>query len=71
MKQNNKKKYSGVFRDGDAGQQAKKRFRNRRVQLMKRENKLMVLTGVPMALEKKQDGHTLTVRLTKNRLSCI
>jgi len=47
MKQSNKKKYSGVFRDGGAGQQAKKRFRNRRVQLMKRENKLMVLTGVP------------------------
>ena len=47
MKQSHKKKYSGVFRDGNAGQQAKKRFRNRRVKLMKRENKLMVLTGVP------------------------
>ncbi len=47
MKQSHKKKYSGVFRDGNAGQYAKKRFRNRRVELMKRENKLMVLTGVP------------------------
>lgn len=47
MKKSHKKKYSGVFRDGNAGQQAKIRFRNRRAELMKCESKLMVITGVP------------------------
>ncbi|QPJ62619.1 MAG: M24 family metallopeptidase [Candidatus Nitronauta litoralis] len=47
MKIARKKSYSGVFRDGGAGPNAKKRFRLRRQKLMKQENKLMVLTGVP------------------------
>ncbi|MEE9259026.1 MAG: aminopeptidase P family protein, partial [Nitrospinaceae bacterium] len=42
-----KKTYSGVFRDGGAGRYALKRFRDRRGKLMKKENKLIVLTGVP------------------------
>ncbi len=42
-----KKKYSGIFRDGGAGAQARSRFRKRRQRLMERENKLMVITGVP------------------------
>ncbi len=44
---NGKKIYSGIFRDGSAGQKAKKRYRERRRKLMKKENRLMVLTGVP------------------------
>ncbi len=44
---NGKKIYSGIFRDGSAGRYAKKRFRERRRKLMKKENRLMVLTGVP------------------------
>ena len=44
---NGKKIYSGIFRDGSAGKKAKSRFRERRRKLMKRENRLMVLTGVP------------------------
>ena len=47
MKIAEKKSYSGVFRDGGAGPEAKKRFRLRRKQLMKQEGKLIVLTGVP------------------------
>jgi Xaa-Pro aminopeptidase len=42
-----KKIYSGIFRDGGAGTRAKSRFRERRRKLMKKENQLMVLTGVP------------------------
>ncbi len=42
-----KKIYSGIFRDGGAGARAKSRFRKRRRKLMKKENQLMVLTGVP------------------------
>lgn len=42
-----KKTYSGILRDGGAGSQAKKRFRNRRKKLMERVNQLIVLTGVP------------------------
>lgn len=42
-----KKTYSGIFRDGGAGSRAKRRFRERRRRLMKKENQLMVLTGVP------------------------
>lgn len=44
---NGKKVYSGIFRDGSAGARAKGRFRERRRKLMKKENRLMVLTGVP------------------------
>ncbi len=44
---NGKKVYSGIFRDGGAGAQAKSRFRKRRRKLMAKENQLMVLTGVP------------------------
>ena len=44
---NGKKVYSGIFRDGGAGVRAKSRFRARRRKLMKKENQLMVLTGVP------------------------
>jgi len=44
---NGKKVYSGIFRDGGAGARAKSRFRTRRRKLMKKENRLMVLTGVP------------------------
>ena len=42
-----KKVYSGIFRDGGAGARAKSRFRKRRRQLMQKEDKLIVLTGVP------------------------
>jgi Xaa-Pro aminopeptidase len=44
---NGKKIYSGIFRDGGAGSRAKSRFRKRRRDLMKREDRLIVLTGVP------------------------
>ncbi|MEE8205787.1 MAG: aminopeptidase P family protein, partial [Nitrospinaceae bacterium] len=44
---NGKKIYSGIFRDGGAGPRAKNRFRERRRKLMKKEDRLMVLTGVP------------------------
>ncbi|SVE18363.1 uncharacterized protein METZ01_LOCUS471217, partial [marine metagenome] len=44
---NKKKVYSGIFRDGGAGVSARSRFRNRRLALMKAENKLMAITGVP------------------------
>ena len=44
---NGKKIYSGIFRDGGAGARAKGRFRERRRKLMKKENQLMALTGVP------------------------
>ncbi len=47
MKTIKKKIYSGIFRDGGAGPNAKRRFRERRKKLMQRENKLMVITGVP------------------------
>jgi Xaa-Pro aminopeptidase len=42
-----KKKYTGIFRDGSAGGAAIRRFRQRRTQLMQRENRLMAITGVP------------------------
>ena len=44
---NGKKTYSGIFRDGGAGTRAKSRLRERRRKLMKKENQLIVLTGVP------------------------
>ncbi len=44
---NNKKTYSGIFRDGGAGKFAKKRYRDRRKKLMQRANKLVAITGVP------------------------
>jgi len=47
MKKNGKKIYSGIFRDGGAGSYSKRRYRERRRKLMDRENRLMVLTGVP------------------------
>jgi len=50
---NNKKTYTGIFRDGGAGEFAKRRFRERRKKLMERENKLMVITGVPYGPEGK------------------
>ncbi len=50
---NNKKTYTGIFRDGGAGKFAKRRFRERRKKLMERENKLMVITGVPYGPEGK------------------
>ena len=43
----NKKIYSGIFRDGGAGRNAKRRYRDRRCKLMRREDSLMVITGVP------------------------
>ena len=42
-----KKKYTGIFRDGGAGKHAIWRFRDRRKKLMQKEDKLMVITGVP------------------------
>ena len=42
-----KKAYSGIFRDGGAGDKARARYRKRRKALMDQENILMVLTGVP------------------------
>jgi len=48
---NSKKTYSGIFRDGGAGKFAKRRFRDRRKKLMKSEQKLMVITGVPYGPE--------------------
>jgi Xaa-Pro aminopeptidase len=42
-----KKTYSGIFRDGGAGNLAKKRYRARRKKLMDREGILMAITGVP------------------------
>lgn len=42
-----KKVYSGIFRDGDAGAFAKRRFRERRKKMMKAEGRLMAITGVP------------------------
>ena len=50
---NIKKTYTGIFRDGGAGKLAKRRFRDRRKKLMDRENKLMVITGVPYGPEGK------------------
>jgi Xaa-Pro aminopeptidase len=50
---NNKKTYTGIFRDGGAGKFAKRRFRERRKKLMEHENKLMVITGVPYGPEGK------------------
>ena len=47
MKVAGKKKYSGIFRDGGAGRQARRRFRERRRKLMRRERRLIVMTGVP------------------------
>jgi len=47
MTHNGKKTYSGIFRDGGAGRNAKRRYRERRKKLMRKEKKLMVLTGVP------------------------
>ncbi len=44
---NGKKIYSGIFRDGGAGKFAKQRYRLRRSKLMEKEDKLIVLTGVP------------------------
>jgi len=48
---NQKKVYTGIFRDGGAGKFAKRRFRERRKKLMEREHKLMVVTGVPYGPE--------------------
>ena len=42
-----KKVYSGIFRDGDAGSNTKRRYRDRRRKLMEREGSLMAITGVP------------------------
>ena len=42
-----KKIYSGIFRDGDAGKSAKRRYRERRKKLLQREDQLMAITGVP------------------------
>ncbi len=42
-----KKIHSGIFRDGGAGSFAKRRYRDRRNQLMQKENSLIVITGVP------------------------
>ena len=42
-----KKIYSGIFRDGGAGSNAKRRYRDRRCKLMEREGSMMVITGVP------------------------
>ena len=42
-----KKVHSGIFRDGGAGAYAKRRYRDRRNKLMKKEGSLIVITGVP------------------------
>jgi len=42
-----KKVYSGIFRDGGAGKAARRRYRLRREELMRKENRLMAITGVP------------------------
>lgn len=42
-----KKVHTGIFRDGGAGPFAKRRFRERRKKLLKKENRLMAITGVP------------------------
>ena len=42
-----KKTYSGIFRDGGAGSFSKRRYRERRNKLMKKEKSLMAITGVP------------------------
>lgn len=42
-----KKVYSGIFRDGGAGAQAKRRYRDRRKKLMQKEGALIAITGVP------------------------
>ena len=42
-----KKVYSGIFRDGGAGNQAKRRYRDRRRKLMNKEGSLIAITGVP------------------------
>ncbi len=42
-----KKVYSGIFRDGGAGNQAKRRYRERRRKLMDKEGSLIAITGVP------------------------
>ncbi len=42
-----KKVHTGIFRDGDAGAFAKRRFRERRKKLMVKEGQLMVIAGVP------------------------
>ena len=42
-----KKVYTGIFRDGEAGSFAKRRFRGRRKKLMVKEDRLMAITGVP------------------------
>ena len=42
-----KKVYSGIFRDGGAGNQAKRRYRYRRRKLMDNEGSLIAITGVP------------------------
>ncbi|PIQ97970.1 MAG: peptidase M24 [Nitrospinae bacterium CG11_big_fil_rev_8_21_14_0_20_56_8] len=42
-----KKIYTGIFRDGGAGVRAKERYRKRRQEIMDREKRVMVLTGVP------------------------
>ena len=47
MAKREKNIYSGVFRDGGAGKLAKRRYRDRRVKLMKAENKMIVIAGVP------------------------
>ena len=44
---NLKKTYSGIFRDGGAGNSARRRYRERRKKLMRREGKLIAITGVP------------------------
>ena len=42
-----KKVHSGIFRDGGARNQAKRRYRDRRRKLMEREDSLIAITGVP------------------------
>ena len=42
-----KKRFTGVFRDGGAGSWAGRRYAERRRKLMRREGKLIALTGVP------------------------
>jgi len=42
-----KKVHTGIFRDGGAGAFAKRRYRGRRKELMRKEGRIMAITGVP------------------------
>ena len=69
-----KKVYTGIFRDGEAGSFAKRRFRGRRKKLMVKEDRLMAITGVPYgpggkttwALQNSSQTHVLHLCLSNH-----